>query len=185
MTMARATVAGTLAFDAEKRYTQANVPVTVFTLSIPAPPQQSARSPQAGAGQPASDERYLVRVVCWRQLAEQAQGLKKGQAVLVEGKLVVNSFTAQDGQPRKQYEIEANAVMGLSGLPVALEQFTGAAGAHPVPAGYDPAAAMQGAPLAAVGAAVGSSGGTGTSSAAGTSDWSSDDFLTGEDDIPF
>lgn len=50
-------------------------------------------------------------VIVWRKLAEICQNyLKKGSAVLVEGKLSTNKFKDKDGNPRSVTEVQAEEV---------------------------------------------------------------------------
>jgi single-strand DNA-binding protein len=181
MTMARANLAGTIEFAPEKRFTPTNVAVTVFTVRVPSPPRV-AKNPQS-AGAPQED--MLVRVNCWRNLADQVATLQKGQVVLLEGRLIINSFTTQDGQPRKQFELEANQVMLLPGLPQPIE--VGAVASAPAPMAHSP----QQAPLPGGGGYGGGSAspaaantGAPQTYAVGLSDLSAEEFMT-EDDIPF
>jgi single-strand DNA-binding protein len=51
-----------------------------------------------------------VDVTCWRKLAEGAMTLKRGQRVIVHGKLKGRSFTRNDGTNGYAYEIEASDV---------------------------------------------------------------------------
>lgn len=56
-----------------------------------------------------SDTTY-VDVTCWRKLAEGSSSLKKGQRVIVHGKLKGRSFQRKDGTNGYAYEIEATDV---------------------------------------------------------------------------
>lgn len=51
-----------------------------------------------------------IDVTCWRKLAEGATSLKKGQRVVVYGKLKGRSFQRKDGTNGYAYEIEATDV---------------------------------------------------------------------------
>lgn len=62
-----------------------------------------------------SDTTY-IDVTCWRRLAEGAAGLKRGQRVVVQGKLKGRSYQTQDGRNGYAYEIEANDI-GISIMP--------------------------------------------------------------------
>lgn len=48
-----------------------------------------------------------VDVACWRRVAEGAASLKKGQRVIIYGKLKGRSFVRNDGTNGYAYEIEA------------------------------------------------------------------------------
>ncbi len=53
----------------------------------------------------------FVTVICWRQLAENLSTcLRKGDPVLVRGRLDVRSFTGRDGQRRTAVDVDANAL---------------------------------------------------------------------------
>jgi single-strand DNA-binding protein len=55
--------------------------------------------------------RSFVTVVCWRQLAENLSTcLRRGDPVLVRGRLDVRSYTGRDGQRRTAVDVEANAL---------------------------------------------------------------------------
>jgi single-strand DNA-binding protein len=51
-----------------------------------------------------------VDVTCWRKLADGVSNLKKGQRVVVYGKLKGRSFQRKDGTNGYAYEIEATDV---------------------------------------------------------------------------
>lgn len=51
-----------------------------------------------------------IDVTCWRKLAEGATSLKKGQRVVVYGKLKGRSFQRKDGTNGYAYEIEATDI---------------------------------------------------------------------------
>jgi single-strand DNA-binding protein len=55
--------------------------------------------------------RSFVTVICWRQLAENLSTcLRRGDPVLVRGRLDVRSFTGRDGQRRTAVDVDANAL---------------------------------------------------------------------------
>jgi single-strand DNA-binding protein len=51
-----------------------------------------------------------IDVACWRRLADGAESLKKGQRVIIHGKLKGRSFVRNDGTNGYAYEIEASDV---------------------------------------------------------------------------
>ena len=60
------------------------------------------------------DDTCFINVVAWNQLAERlAPLLKKGSAVLVDGRLQSRSWEAQDGAKRSTIEINAVGVQCL------------------------------------------------------------------------
>jgi single-strand DNA-binding protein len=53
----------------------------------------------------------FVTVICWRQLAENLSAcLRKGDPVLVRGRLDVRSFVGRDGVRRTAVDVDANAL---------------------------------------------------------------------------
>lgn len=59
-----------------------------------------------------SDTTY-IDVTCWRRLADGTSSLKKGQRIIVHGKLKGRSYTRKDGTNGYGYEIEATDI-GMS-----------------------------------------------------------------------
>jgi single-strand DNA-binding protein len=162
MSMAKVVISGTVASQPEKRFTNnTNQAVTNFTLSVPVPPGPSGQS---------SGKTFVVRVTCWRALADAAESLQKGQAVLVEGKLQINSFQGPDGVQKKTFEIDAQNVAQLSELPQLLATSPATAGGASPSA---PRPAAQPAPAMA------------TVAAGNMASMPSFDGMTTEDDIPF
>ena len=97
MTLAKAVVSGTVYRTPEKRFTQNDIAVYDFTLNI--------------------DEREetLIRVISKRKmLAEILDSTKKGDRIIVEGRLQTASSKAADGTDRKFFEIDANSIELLS-----------------------------------------------------------------------
>ena len=93
MTVAKATVTGTVFRNPEKRFTSNNVPVSAFVLNI------------------GDKEELLIRVLAKRNsLDEVVSGLSKGSRVLVEGRLQTNNVKNENGVERKIFEIDANAI---------------------------------------------------------------------------
>ena len=98
MTLAKAVVSGTVFRAPEKRFTQNDVAVYGMTLNI--------------------DEREetLVRVIAKRKaLSEILDNVKKGDRIIVDGRLQVASSKAADGSERKYFEIDANDIELMSG----------------------------------------------------------------------
>ena len=97
MTLAKATVSGTVFRAPEKRFTQNDIAVYGLTLNI--------------------DEREetLVRVVSKRKAhSDLLDSLKRGDRVLVDGRLQVATSKAADGSERKYFEIDANDIELMS-----------------------------------------------------------------------
>ncbi len=92
---------GRLVKDVECRYTQAGKCVASFTLAV--------NRPFKGA-----DGKYeadFIPVVLWDKTAEVvANNVKKGQRLLVEGRLQIRSYDAQDGSKRWVTEIVGSSI---------------------------------------------------------------------------
>ena len=105
--LSKIVVTGRVVRAPEKRFTpNGNVPVTEFTIAVESPPRQDG-----------TVESQPVKVVCWRDLAERvANDVKKGDLIAVDGRLQINSFTSNDGQRRRDAEIDAVSVENLSNI---------------------------------------------------------------------
>jgi single-strand DNA-binding protein len=168
VSFAKATLSGILTSEPEKRFTPNNHAVTSFNISV--------ENPAIGTKTVAS-EPFLVKVTCWRNLAEAVTVLQKGDCVLVDGKLIMNSYQTPEGVQKKLFELEANNIDKLPGVP---EPIVGTATEGQSSGGYD-ASSRNTQP------AYNSSGQSAPSApAAGAASghFSSEDLLT-EDDIPF
>ncbi|MFM7390171.1 MAG: single-stranded DNA-binding protein [Vampirovibrionales bacterium] len=174
MSLARVQLCGTLASNAEKRFTNTNVGVTVFNMSV-----YNSRGGRDAQAQP-----FPVKVTCWRGLADATEGLQQNHVVLVEGRLQINSYTTPDGQAKKYYEVDASSVFVLPGLPQALQPVSATAGAGgtAMPPQATPAPMASVAPASAMTAPAPS--GMPAGGEFQLTDLSPNDFLT-EDDIPF
>jgi single-strand DNA-binding protein len=97
--------------------------ITVIGNLVTDPEQRTAAGHKLARLRIASNERIkdangdwkdgdttYVDVACWRRLAEGASSLKKGQRVIVHGKLKGRSFTRNDGTNGYAYEIEATDI---------------------------------------------------------------------------
>ena len=169
MSFAKISISGTLSSAPEKRFTPNNITVTVLTLQLPPALKMGTTAPKADA------HPSLLKVVCWRNLADVAEPLPVGQVVLVEGRLQLNTIQQQDGTKKKVFEVDASNLFLLPSLPEQLRPVaTGGGGATSAPA-----AAIPSSQPAAPATPVASGNGFQFQS-----DLSSDDFLT-EDDIPF
>ena len=193
MTTAQTVLAGLITSVPEQRFTSNNTAVTVFLLQVAQPARR--------AGQP--DDFFTVKVTCWRQLAELATQLNQGQAVLVQGKLMMQTVTSPDGQNRKQFEVEAASIQQLSSLPTPLVQ-TGApmsgGGGQAAPAMQQQAPmpqqpVQQAMPNSAAGmtppaqpsmqAQQAAAPAQPVAAGSGLSDLTSEDFLMTDEEIPF
>ena len=103
MSLAKIVVSGTVETDPEKRYTPNNHAVTNFNIAVLPP----------AFGKQAS-EPFSVKVTCWRALADAiVEQVNKGDEVLIDGRLLMNSFQTPEGVQKKSFEIEANTVEKL------------------------------------------------------------------------
>ena len=97
MTLAKATVTGTVYRAPEKRFTQNDIAVYGLTLNI------------------GETEELLIRVISKRRvLADLLDNVKIGDKLLVDGRLQV-ATTKTDGSEKKYYEIDANDIEIISG----------------------------------------------------------------------
>lgn len=105
MSLSKIVVSGKVIKAPEKRFTpNNNTAVTEFFIAV----ESIQRADQPVESTP-------VKIIAWRDLAERcASDLKKGDAVVVEGRLQINNFTTAEGQKRRDIEIDANNVENLS-----------------------------------------------------------------------
>lgn len=102
-------IAGNCTRDPDVRYTQSGAALTRFGIAS----TRYFRDPKSSS-QEWKEETCFVNVVTWGQLAERlGDTLKKGTAVLVEGRLTSNSWETEDGQKRTAIEIRGDAVQVL------------------------------------------------------------------------
>ena len=105
MSIAKAVVTGTIYRAPEKRFTSNDVAISSFVIDV------------------GEKEETLIRVVSKKNVLENfVSSLKKGDKVLVEGRLQVVGAKMEDGSERKVYEIDANsieAMIGSGGVPSA------------------------------------------------------------------
>ena len=94
---------GNMTRDPELRFTQAGIPVCNFGLAV-----NRVRSKM--------DEVDFFDVTAWRELGETvANYKKKGDPILVEGRLQFRSWEADDGSKRNKVDVVADTVQFLSG----------------------------------------------------------------------
>lgn len=102
----RVLIAGRLTRDPDLRYTPSGTAVCNFRLA------SSRRFKDQSGGW--KDDSTFVNVVTWRKTAENCgEYLKKGSAVLVEGRLQSRSWETEDGQKRSTIEVVALRVQFL------------------------------------------------------------------------
>jgi single-strand DNA-binding protein len=127
---------GRLTQDPEVRMTAAGQSVASFSLA-------TNRTWNDASGQKKEQAEYH-NIVVWRRLAEVAgQYLKKGQLLMVEGRLQTRSWVGQDGVKKYRTEIVAeNFQMG--------PKAAGFSGGSTTPGSYAPRPAAPAAPIAPV-----------------------------------
>lgn len=105
------TVIGRATRDAELRFTQDGTPMTTFSVAYNHP----VRNQQGGW----DDEATFFNAICFGDQAQRAADrIKRGVVVLVEGRMRMRKYTAQDGTERQSWEIVANVVRpDASGAP--------------------------------------------------------------------
>jgi single-strand DNA-binding protein len=102
----RVVLAGNITRDPEIRFTGAGVPVCSFGLAV-----DRARSKDKEAAD-------FFDISAWRELGEAvANHKKKGDPVLVEGRLQYRTWEAQDGSKRSKVDVVADNVQFLGGKP--------------------------------------------------------------------
>ncbi len=99
---------GNLTRDADLRYTPNGTAVTRLGLAVNETFQSRGQE---------QEKTHFVDVTAWRELAEWAGELKKGEPVLVIGRLVNDSWTATDGTRRFVTRVEAKRIEKLTRPP--------------------------------------------------------------------
>ena len=93
---------GNLTRDPELRFTQEGVPVANFPIAV-----NRVRSKREAVD--------FFNVSCWRELGERvANYKKKGDPIVVEGRLQYRTWQTPDGTKRSTVEVVANNVQFLS-----------------------------------------------------------------------
>lgn len=96
--MNKVIIVGRLTRDPEVRYTQSGKAVASFTVAVN---RRFSRSDQQNTAD-------FIPVVAWEKLAEICgNNLTKGQRILIEGRLTIRSYEANDGQKRRVAEVIA------------------------------------------------------------------------------
>jgi single-strand DNA-binding protein len=109
---------GRLVADPELRYTQKGAPVCDFRIA------SSRRYKNRETGEQQEDTLF-INVVAWRRQAELANDfLKKGSAVLIEGRLRSRQWESAQGEKRSAVEVVARRIQFLD-LPQAGATTTG------------------------------------------------------------
>lgn len=98
---------GRLVADPELRYTQKGAPVCDFRLAC------SRRWKNKESGE-AQEETLFINIVAWRRQAELVNDyLKKGSAILVEGRLRSRQWETPQGEKRSAIEVVAYRIQFL------------------------------------------------------------------------
>jgi single-strand DNA-binding protein len=99
----RVVLAGNLTRDPEVRFTNDGIPVCSFGLAV-----NRVRS--------RNEEVDFFDISAWRELGETiANYKKKGDPILVEGRLQYRTWEAQDGSKRSKVDVVADNVQFLGG----------------------------------------------------------------------
>jgi single-strand DNA-binding protein len=97
---------GNLTQDAEQRFTQTGDGVTGLNLAI-----NESWKDKTGNW---AERVHFCSVSLWRDLAEEAKDLKKGDPVLIMGRLTVESWTEKDGNKRSTTKVEGRRIESLA-----------------------------------------------------------------------
>ena len=93
MTLAKAVVTGYVYRSPEKRFTQNNISVSAFVLNI------------------GDKDEMLIRIISKRTvLNDLIDEIKKGDRVLVEGRLQIANVKTEEGTEKRIYEIDASDI---------------------------------------------------------------------------
>lgn len=101
MSLNKVFIMGRIVKDPELKYTQTSVPVCGFSLAV-------ERNYKEKNGERSAD---FIDVVAWRGTAEfVSKYFKKGKMAIVDGKLQIREWIAQDGTKRRSAEVVADHV---------------------------------------------------------------------------
>lgn len=99
--MNKVILVGRLAQDPEVRYTQNGKAVASFNIAVN----------RFAGGQGQKETADFIPIVAWEKLAEICgNNLTKGRRILVEGRLQIRSYEANDGQKRRVAEVVAQNI---------------------------------------------------------------------------
>ena len=174
-------VVGNVTRDPEIRYTPAGD--AVLGLSVAVNEQYQDRQGQR------QEKVHYIDATLWRDLAENMKELRKGDPVMIMGRLVNESWTDKDGNKRNNTKVEATRVEALArGAGNANSGYAAATPAAPRTQTASSAARPQGGygnqsqPSASQ---TGRAANTGSRSGGLDIDQGLDDFPPEEDDLPF
>ena len=108
--MNKVILVGRLVRDPEVKYTQSGKAVAGFTLAVGRRYNKNAEQQQAD----------FIPIVAWEKLAEiVGNNLVKGSQILVEGRMQVRNYDAQDGSKRYVTEVVAQDIEFMGSKPQA------------------------------------------------------------------
>lgn len=108
----QAILMGNLTRDAELRYTPQGTPVARLGLAVNERPRGKPGAPSPGERR--VEKTHFLEVQAWRELAEWAAEFRKGEPVLVIGRLVNDSWTSSTGERRYLTRVEATRLERLT-----------------------------------------------------------------------
>ena len=104
MALAKAVITGTIIRTPEERFTQNNVSVSSFVVSV----------------EERNAEPFALRVISRRQSHQEVlNSLSKADRVLVEGALQISNVKDERGNDRKVFELDANTIEKIGGATAA------------------------------------------------------------------
>lgn len=139
MSMAKVQIIGNVGRDPEQRYTQSGTMTVNFSVAV-----NNRRRMPDGSSQ---DETEWFRVTTFGRLAEICQQyVAKGNQIYVDGRLRIDRWTGQDGQPRTTADVVASDVqfIGTRVRPDEMDQTA----TGPTPMGSSPTASAPSRPTA-------------------------------------
>lgn len=94
---------GRMVAEPELRYTPNGTPVANFAIAV-----------DRNKGTKEEKETDFINIVTWQKLAEIcAQYLTKGKLIMIDGRLQVRSYEANDGTKKRVYEVVASNMQML------------------------------------------------------------------------
>ncbi|HEY3831364.1 MAG TPA: single-stranded DNA-binding protein [Acidimicrobiia bacterium] len=96
------TLVGNLTRDPEMRFTPSGAGQAILGLAVSRRYQDRNNEWQEETG--------FYNVVCWGDMAENAQSLKKGTRVIVDGRLRQRSWETENGDKRSVVEVQADEI---------------------------------------------------------------------------
>jgi len=96
------TLVGNLTRDPEMRFTPSGAGQAILGLAVSRRYQDRNNEWQEETG--------FYNIVCWGDLAENVQSLKKGTRVMVEGRLRQRSWETEQGDKRSVIEVQADEI---------------------------------------------------------------------------